>query len=154
MTATFIPAETKDLDVLISLMSQMQADDPWSGPFEAAKARTAVGTLIRDPALGRIWIIAVGDQPIGYIVMTFDYSLEYNGKCAWVDEFFIQKDYRGKGFGSQALRFFEDAARSLGAKTIHLGVHHGNPAIELYRRAGFKKHDSYLMTKWIGGKRG
>jgi GNAT superfamily N-acetyltransferase len=149
---TFSQAEIKDIDVVVSLMSQMQADDPWSGPFDEAKARSAVETLVRDPSLGRIWLTVVEDEPIGYIVMTFDYSLEYNGKCAWVDEFFIQKNYRGKGFGSQTLRFFEDAARGLGAKTIHLGVHHGNPAIELYRRAGFEAHQSYLMTKWIEQK--
>jgi GNAT superfamily N-acetyltransferase len=147
--ATFSPAEIKDLDVLMSLMSQMQTDDPWSCPFEEAKARAAVETLLRDPSLGRIWLIVVEDEAVGYIVLTFDYSLEYNGKCARVDELFIHKDHRGKGFGSQALRSFEDAARSLGAKTIHLGVHHGNPAIELYRRAGFEEHESYLMTKWI-----
>lgn len=149
MSATFRAAEIKDIDVIVSLMSQMQTDDPWSGRFDVAKARSAVETLLRDPSLGRIWLTVVEDEPIGYIVMTFDYSLEYNGKCAWVDEFFIQRKYRGQGFGSQTLRFFEDCARDLGAKTIHLGVHHGNPAIEVYRRAGFKKHDSYLMTKWI-----
>jgi diamine N-acetyltransferase len=152
VTATFSPATTEDLDVLVALMSQMQADDPWSCPFDPTKARTAVETLLQDPSLGRIWLILADAETIGYIVLTFDYSLEYNGKCAWVDEFFIHKDYRGKGLGGQALCFFEDAARDLGARTIHLEVNHGNRAVELYRRAGFEDHNRYLMTKWIETK--
>jgi len=86
---------------------------------------------------------------VGYIVLSFDYSLEYGGRCGWVDEFFVRREYRGKGIGSQALRFFMERARELGVKTVHLGVRCGNPAIELYRRAGFKEHDAYVMTKWL-----
>jgi GNAT superfamily N-acetyltransferase len=92
--------------------------------------------LLRDPSLGRVWMIASGAEKIGYIVMAFDYSLEY----------------RGQGIGAQALTFFAEQARQLGVKAIHLEVNHGNPAIELYRRMGFEDHQRYLMTKWIAEK--
>ena len=61
----------------------------------------------------------------------------------------MRKAYRGKGIGSQTLEFFAAEAKKLGARTIHLEVNHGNPAIELYRRAGFEDHNRYLMTKWV-----
>lgn len=149
MTVSFRPARLTDLKMLVAMMEELQKDDPWSAPFEENRARDAVRGLIADPSLGRVWVICDGANPIGYIVLTFDYSLEYAGKCAWVDEVFVRKQYRGKGIGSQTLEFFAAEAKKLGARTIHLEVNHGNPAIELYRRAGFEDHDRYLLTKWV-----
>jgi diamine N-acetyltransferase len=142
-------ASTEDLDLLLALMREMQADDPWSCEFTDHGAREAAENLIRDPSLGRIWMICLGNEVVGYIVLTFDYSLEYGGKCGWVDEFFVRKEYRGRGIGSEALQCFASTARELGAKTVHLGVRRGNPAIKLYRRAGFREHDAHVMTKWL-----
>ena len=88
----------------------------------------------------------------GYIVMAFDYSLEYRGKGAWVDEFFVRRSHRGQGIGAQALEFFAEQARQFGVTVVHLEVNHGNAAIELYRRMGFEEHERYLMTKWISEK--
>jgi GNAT superfamily N-acetyltransferase len=146
---TLRDASTADLDLLVALMREMQADDPWSCEFTDHGARDAAQNLLRDPSLGRIWMICLGKDAVGYIVLSFDYSLEYGGKCGWVDEVFVRKEHRGRGIGSQALQFFADRARELGARTVHLGVRRGNPAINMYRRAGFEEHDAYVMTKWL-----
>lgn len=146
---TLRDASTEDLDQLVALMREMQADDPWSCEFTDHHAREAAENLLHNPSLGRIWMIHLGSEVVGYIVLSFDYSLEYGGKCGWVDEFFVRKGNRGKGIGSEALRFFAERARELGARTVHLGVRRGNPAINLYRRAGFKEHTASLMTKWL-----
>ena len=146
---SYLQAVTReDLELLVRMMRQLQADDPWSCAFEDEKARAAAEGLLLDPSAGRIWLICLEERPLGYIVLSFDYSLEYGGKCAWVDEFFI-RGAPGKGFGTRALELFSQAARELGAKTVHLEVNRGNPAIDLYRRAGFEDHDRYLMTKWL-----
>jgi GNAT superfamily N-acetyltransferase len=142
-------ASTDDLDLLVALMREMQSDDPWSCEFTDQGAREAAQNLVRNPSLGRIWMICLDQDVVGYIVLSFDYSLEYGGRCGWVDEFFIRKEHRGRGMGSEALQLFADKARELGARTVHLGVRRGNPAIKLYRRAGFTEHDAYFMTKWL-----
>jgi GNAT superfamily N-acetyltransferase len=152
MTITFTLARPEMLPELVAMMKELQADDPWSCPFDEQCARCATDELLHDPSLGRVWIISAGSETIGYIVMAFDYSLEYRGKGAWVDELFVRPAFRGRGIGARALEFFEEQARLLGVKVIHLEVNHGNPAIGLYRRQGFEDHQRYLMTKWIDGK--
>ncbi len=152
MTINFVLAGVDDLPELLAMMKELQLDDPWSCRFDEQLARSAVDDLIRDPSLGRVWMIASRSETIGYIVMAFDYSLEYRGRGAWVDEFFIRPAHRGQGFGAEALAFFMEQARQLGVKVVHLEVNHGNPAIELYRRVGFEDHQRYLMTKWIADK--
>jgi len=149
MPITFQAARLADLAELLILMKELQKDDPWSCPFEEAVASRVTADLLSDPSLGRTWLICDGPARIGYIVMAFDYSLEYRGRGAWVDEFFVRPAYRGQGIGTQALAFFAQQAKELGATVVHLEVNHGNPAIELYRRLAFEDHQRYLMTRWI-----
>lgn len=152
MAICFHPAAAENLPELLAMMKELQADDPWSVPFETAAAAAAAERLLRDPSLGRVWLIASNGQNVGYIVMAFDYSLEYRGRGAWVDEFFVRPGHRGLGIGTAALEFFTQQAERLGVTVVHLEVNHGNPAIELYRRLGYEDHQRYLMTKWIVGK--
>lgn len=149
MNITYHAAGPENLAELLAMMKELQADDPWSCPFDEATTAKVVEQLLRDPALGRAWFIAAGGENVGYIVMAFDYSLEYRGRNAWVDEFFVRRSHRGLGIGTRALEFFAEQARELGVAAVHLEVNHGNPAIDLYRRMGFEDHQRYLMTKWI-----
>ncbi len=149
MAVSFHTACREDLPQLLLMMKELQRDDPWSLPFDEAEAVKVVEQLLRDPSLGRIWIIKNDGENVGYVVMTFDYSLEYGGRGAWVDELFVRRSHRCLGIGSQTLEFFTHEAKRLGATVVHLEVNHGNRAIELYRRVGFEDHHRYLMTKRI-----
>lgn len=142
-------AAPADIEILLALMRLLQADDPWSVPFEEAAVRPVVRHLLANPAVGLAYLVCDGDETMGYIVLCFDYSLEYGGKGAWVDEFFVKREFRGRGIGSDVLQLAEDEARKARATVLHLEVNHGNPALELYRRHGFEDHARYLMTKWL-----
>ena len=149
ITMQMKPIRVEDTDVLLRMMQAMQHDDPWSVPFDLTIARPAVETLLHNPGYGLAWFVEEDGRMIGYIILSFDYSLEHGGRNAWVDEFFIEPAWRGKGIGAQVLAFFENAAREAGATAVHLEVNEGNRAIELYRRRGFEEHHRFLMTKWL-----
>jgi GNAT superfamily N-acetyltransferase len=149
---TFRRAQFIDLDLLLKFMQALQLDDPWSVPFNPVLVRNTLRQLLEDSTLGRVWIISDGAEAIGYIVMSFDFSLEYGGRNAWIDEIFVQRSRRGKKIGTQALEFFAEQARVLGVTAIHLEVNRGNPALELYRRMGYRDHERYLMTQLLAPK--
>ena len=140
-----------DLESLQGMMRQLQEDDPWEEPFDQAELLTNLRRLLAEPVYGLVFLAWDGEQPVGYLVICFDYSLEYRGKGAWVDELFVKREMRGKGTGTQLLDLAEDASRRAGAKVLHLEVNHGNPAKELYRRRGFAEHQRFLMTKRLDG---
>ncbi len=123
--------------------------------FDEQKARAALITLLRDPNLGRVWLILDREQdgdalPVGYIVLCFGYSLEWLGRDAFVDEFYLRPDYRGRGWGRRTMAFLEDAARSLNVTALHLEVMQENTrAMDLYRKLGFEGHKSSFLSKWI-----
>ena len=137
------------LDAILAQMRQMQEDDPWSEAFDEAVVRANLVELLGNPAYGVIYVAQHERVQVGYLIVCFDYSLEYQGKGAWVDELFVAPSHRGKGIATQLLDVAEKAAAEHGARYLHLEVSHGNPAIELYRRRGFIDHQRYLMTKRI-----
>ena len=96
-----------DAPALLTLMRSLQDDDPWSVPFEEGRIRSDVEALISTPHFGQVWFLADAPDrpPIGYLVLCFDYSLEYGGRGAWIDEVFIDRRRRGEGLGTEALRF-------------------------------------------------
>jgi GNAT superfamily N-acetyltransferase len=129
-------------------MRQFYAIDQY--PFEEHAARTALEQLLREHTLGRIWLITAEDEAIGYIVVTFGYSLEYHGRDAFIDELFVVASHRNRGVGTKAMQFVLDQCLDLGIHALHLEVERSNVAGQaLYQNAGFEDHDRYLMTKWI-----
>jgi len=144
---TYRAAVPSDINVLLRLMQGLQQDDPWSVPFREEEVRETVRELLVSRSAGRAFLICHGELYIGYLVLSFDFSIEYGGKNAWIDELFVQGEFRGKGVGSEAMNFAVQTAREFGAKFLHLEVNRGNPAIDLYRRFGFEDHDRYLLSK-------
>ena len=147
MPISITRATPADVESLLPLMRQMQEDDPWSEPFHEPTVRATLAGLLQNPVYGIVYLVREENAPIGYLVICFDYSLEYRGKGAWIDELFVEASHRGKGIGTQLLDLAETASREHNAKFLHLEVTHGNPAIELYRRRGFYDHQRYLMSK-------
>jgi ribosomal protein S18 acetylase RimI-like enzyme len=147
MSLRVAPAATTDIESLLSLMRKMQATDPWSEPFVEGEVRSQLLALLDSPAYGLAYLVWDSNCPVAYLVVCFDYSLEYRGKGAWIDELFVAESHRGQGIGTQLLELAEQASRQHHAHFLHLEVTHGNPAIELYRRRGFRDHNRFLMTK-------
>jgi diamine N-acetyltransferase len=140
-------ATLTDLELLLPMMRDMQEDDPWSETFHEPTVRANLAELLANTVYGVAYLVQEENTLIGYLVICFDYSLEYGGKGAWIDELFVEASHRGKGIGTQLLDLAEAASREHNAKFLHLEVNRGNPAIELYRRRGFADHHRYLMSK-------
>lgn len=148
MNIAFRAASNEDIDTLVNFMRQFYAIDNY--PFDESIARNALRDMIGNPTLGRIWLIDYGNEAIGYIVITFGYSLEYHGRDAILDEFFIKDAYRHQGFGMRAMQFVVEECRANGIDALHLEVERTNLAGQaLYRKFGFEDHDRYLMTRRI-----
>ena len=106
----------------------------------------AIRPLLGRSTLGRVWVICLGNQPVGYVAICFGYSIEFDGRDAFVDEMFILEPHRGKGFGASALALVKAEAAKLGVKALHLEVARGNErAQRLYRSAGFVARERFFL---------
>jgi len=144
----FRVAEASDAELLLDFMQDYYAFDGHG--YDREKARAALIPLLENPNFGRAWLILDGECPVGYAVLCFGYSLEWLGRDAFVDEFFLREEYRGRGWGKKTMAFLEQAARELGVRALHLEVIDGNTgALQLYRKLGFCEHNSAFLSKWI-----
>ena len=151
MEPSFRIGTDSDADLLLQLMREYYAFD--RHPFDLEQARVALTGLLRNPTLGRVWLVCEGETVVGYIVLTFGYSLELLGRDAFVDEFFLLESYRGKGWGRKTMQFVEQAAHELDVHAIHLEVtRHNAGAQRFYPKLGFVDRGHHLMSKWIDPK--
>jgi hypothetical protein len=93
MEPSFRTATDSDVDLLLRLMREYYALD--HHPFELEKARAALTGLLREPALGRVWLVCAGETVVGSIVLTFGYGLELLGRDAFVDSPSVKVDRPG-----------------------------------------------------------
>jgi ribosomal protein S18 acetylase RimI-like enzyme len=145
---TLRPATKDDKANLLRMMDELAEQEPGAYYFDEQVVRRLLREFLANLSLGRVWIFSEGAAPAGYIVLTLGYSFEYHGRDAFVDELYVEPQYRRRGIARQALRFVEEQARKMGVQAIHLEVDHGNdPARELYRGSGYEDHGRYLVTK-------
>jgi GNAT superfamily N-acetyltransferase len=148
--ATLIPLTATGIPRVLAMMSQLYANDAIA--WDEHRSRKAIHDLLAAPDSGGIWLIQVDGITAGYLVLTIGFSLEFHGRYALLDEFFIEEQWRSRGLGSQALEFADEQCRARGLKALRLEVGRENlRALELYRRRGFEAHDRYLMTRWVPG---
>jgi ribosomal protein S18 acetylase RimI-like enzyme len=120
-------------------------------PLDAG-GEAAVRALAAGDPFARAWLFRASPEGpvVGYVVLTFGFSIEYGGRDCFIDELYVVPDARGQGIGTAALEFATEEARKLGIKALHLEVMRGNNgALELYRRHGFAEVDRHLMNKWL-----
>jgi GNAT superfamily N-acetyltransferase len=128
-------------------------------PTDAGRAQrdAAVESIIHSHRtanpLGCLWLIVLNDQPIGYLLLAFGFSLAFAGRDGFLDELFIDPRHRGNGYGTWVLREVLSEAKSLGLHAVHLEVSRGNPkARALYEREGFSdRQDYHLMSCLLAG---
>jgi len=147
MESTIWPASLETISDLLRLMQEYYVHDHLD--FEEKAARSTLRELLSDKALGKIWLICQGSAPIGYVVLTLGYSLEFGGRDAFIDELYIQEPFRGQGIGAKALAWVEATARSMGIRALHLEVECENrKAQRFYKAQGFEDRERFrLMSK-------
>jgi GNAT superfamily N-acetyltransferase len=139
-------AEISDLAILIELVREFHKNEKLS--FDENIDSDVLRHFLADESLGKAYLVQQEDEVLGYIILTLGYSLEYRGRDAFIDEFYIRPTHRGKGIGTQTLAFAEDACRELGVRSLHLEVDFENlDAQRLYDRVGYQRHNRFLMTK-------
>jgi len=146
-TIQLIAASIEDAPLLVTLMKQYHQYDAIE---MTDKERLAVlRPLLLSQEKGNVWIIALNDKSIGYIATCNNYSIEFGGVEVWIDEFYIDKQYRGQGFGGEVLEKVQSLLKVQGAAIVHLEVDENNPkAISLYKKLGFKPRERFIMMSY------
>lgn len=144
MSAALHLAKTDDLDRICRLVAAFHDEEGIDQSDE--NRRAGLAPLLDGIPHGAAYLIGPAKAPIGYVVVTFGWSVEFGGMDAFVDELFIRPAVRGRGVASEVLIALPAALAEAGIKALHLEVDRDNDkAQRLYARTGFKARDRYML---------
>ncbi|SFR03758.1 GNAT family N-acetyltransferase [Poseidonocella sedimentorum] len=113
---------------------------------DPAHRQAALEPLLNGSPHGAIWLIGPRRAPVGYIVVSFGWSIEFGGLDGIIDELFIRRAVRRRGMASDALAALTQALTGSGLTALHLEVDLTDAtASRLYTRAGFRPRDGYAL---------
>ena len=105
---------------------------------DAEHRRAALAPLLDGSPYGAVYLIGPERAPVGYLVVTFSWSLVFGGMDATLDELWIRPAVRGRGMAREALEALIRGLRPAGITAISLEAARGSSAEALHARLGFE----------------
>ncbi|MEC5167271.1 ribosomal protein S18 acetylase RimI-like enzyme [Flavobacterium sp. PL11] len=134
-----------DIETIIEMMQDFYAIDNY--PIDIELSKSLFHEFLADKNLGKAWLILLDNKIVGYVILTFIFSFEYQGKIAFLDELYLSQKARGKGIGRKTISFILAESKKLALKLIYLEIeNHNQNAQKLYIASGFELHNRKLMA--------
>ena len=144
MSASLRLARPDDLDRLMSLVAAFHTEAGIAQ--DSDKRRDALLPLLQGIPHGCVYLIGPSRAPLGYLILTFGWSVEFGGMDAFVDEIYIRPAIRGRGIATEVLLDLPKALAGAGLTALHLEVDRTNEAAQkLYLRTGFEARERYML---------
>lgn len=141
-------ATADDLEKLLPLVAAFHLEQGYG--TDDAHQRAALAPLLDGSPHGAIWLIGPRKAPVGYIAVTFGWSIEYGGLDGILDELYIRPAVRKRGMGSEALHGIAKALQDSGMRALHLEVARTDSATQrFYTRAQFAPRDGYMFMSRV-----
>lgn len=140
----FHPLKKSDIEIIVPMMEDFYAIDNY--PINPETTKKLFQHFIENENFGNCWLISYDQIIVGYVILTYMFSFEYQGKIAFLDELYLNENARGKGIGKVALAFVHDQALQKDLKIVYLEIEsHNEVAKNLYLSKNFIIHNRQLM---------
>lgn len=131
------PATSMDRDHIIRLLAAQLAEHDIE--LHSHQLAHAVDGFFDEPRRGRILVARQDTQVVGVAVLSYTWTLEHGGKSCWLDELYVQPDFRVHGIGTKLIRAAIEITTADGCIAMDLEVESGHErAANLYLREGFR----------------
>lgn len=124
-------------------------ENVWNSPLKFGNLEEDFELILNDTST-ILFAIIEKEKMIGFMNIQCFYSVWSHGKVFFLDDFFIEENFRGKGYGENALKDLQEYAKKIGIKRIQLMAENTNPkAIEFYRKHKFNEQEIHLFLKYL-----
>ena len=124
-------------------------ENVWNSPLKFGNLEEDFELILNDTSTILLAIIEE-EKMIGFMNIQCFYSIWSHGKVFFLDDFFIEENFRRKGYGEKALKDLQKYAKKSGIKRIQLMAENTNPrAIEFYRKHKFNEQEIHLFLKYL-----
>ena len=144
---TVIRLAHPDADNIASLVQRYWEFDAIPG-FGRSQITALLTAFLRQKERGACWLAMKDDQPIGYLLAVYVFSLEHGGMMAEIDEIFVVPEQRSNGVGVALLREAKREMERTGLVRLQLQLSPQNRSARLfYEKNGFQSRGYELLGK-------
>ena len=119
MTALTL-AKPDDLDRLLTMVAARRLEA--GQPGDAAATRAALAPLLEGSPHGAVYLIGPPRAPIGYLVLSFGWSLTVGGLTGRIDDMHMRRAVRGRGIGAEVLSSLPRALAGAGLRVLEVEI--------------------------------
>jgi len=118
--------------------------------INSKECHAAVRSLLQGIPQGAAYLIGPPKAPIGYIIITFSWSIKLGGMDGWIDEIYVRPNVRRRGIAGEVLTSLPKALLGAGLKGLHAKVSKENSEIvKIYESKGFVLDKNFQMMQKI-----
>ena len=123
-----------DVPLLLSFIHAMAA---FENLTVSATEESLAASLFGERPAAHTLLAFVSGNPIGYVTYFFTFGTMVGKRGLWLDDLFIDPDFRGKGIGQALMAYLADiAVQNQCARFEWMVLDWNEPAIGFYRRLG------------------
>ena len=135
MTTAINLAGPTDDDRLLSLMARYHEERGLD--YDDLHRAQVTAPLLEGSPLGAVWLIGPARAPLGYVLVSFGWSVPLGGMTGWVEEVFIRPSVRNRGIGTEVLHAVAVSLGHAGLKALQVRVDGDTRLAQFCERVGF-----------------
>lgn len=106
----------------------------------------AVAPLLENGPYGAVWLVGPQRAPLGYVVVTFSWSVTTAETEGWVQEVYIRPSVRNRGIGTEVLHAVAVALGKGGVGALHVHLPQDQDGLRRFcEKVGFRAQDDILV---------
>ena len=141
--------EPTDFDKILDMMLVFYASDALLIHPEESVLRKTLADAIEAGPYVEGFVFCQEEEPVGYGMIAKSYSTEMGGHCVWIEDIYIQPEFRGQGLGTSFLRFVEDRYRNWAVRLRLEAEEENEKAMSVYHSAGYETLGYIQLVKTI-----
>ena len=125
-----------DRDTVIDMMRRFYASNAVATNGSEEIFKSDVDACVSDNPYLEGYVFDNNDDIVGYGMLAKSFSTEYGKACIWIEDIYIEEEFRGCGLGSE---FFDFIEKKYDNCIFRLEVEEENErALRVYKKNGFE----------------
>lgn len=147
MSTAITLAGPDHMGTLLGLMSRRVTEGQDAEENDAIMARqNAVEPLLDGGRDGAAWLIGPTRAPLGYVIVTFQWSLTSAKRDAWVQDVYIRPNVRRRGIATEVLHTIAVSLKRGGIGALHVRLTEDDAIARAFcGKAGFVRQSGTLV---------
>ncbi len=141
-------AEKSDIPRIFAMIGAIAEYEKLTHQLEVTETVLEDSLFSENPA-ARALVATVDNYAIGYAIFFYNFSTFIGKKGIYLEDIYVENEYRGKGIGDKLFREVAGIARSEGCSRMEwVALDWNKPAIDFYELRGASKLEEWRLFRF------